>query len=326
MANYVQTVTGKIEAKSLGRCLSHQHVLFGYPGWENAVLSPFSWEDMMKEAVEVLKDAKERCGLTTVIDATPADCGRNIAFLKEVSEKTGIHIVASSGYYYEGEGAPAYFKFRMAYGNAEEEIYQMIRKEVCEGVGDTGIRTGVIKVATSNGVITEYEDLFLKAAARVSKETGTRIITHTQGGTMGSEQARRLISYGVKPEHIMIGHLDNCNDMDELLKIFEQGVYGGFDRLGIQGFTGALPENRRLALIAGLAGSGYADKIILSHDSIIKMLGDPWIYSEQDAEDLKNWNWTHVFEDILPLLQKMGLKEEVAESFIADNPQRFFGA
>ena len=326
MKSYVQTVLGPVPAEQLGRCLSHQHVLFGYPGWEGAVLSPFRWEEALEQAAAVLNDAKERCGLQTVIDATPADCGRNVAFLKAVSERTGVHIVASSGYYYEGEGAPAYFKFRMAYGSAAEEIYQMMRREVTEGVGDTGIRTGVLKVATSAGQITDYEDLFLRAAARVSAETGTRIITHTQAGTMGSEQARRLISYGARPEHIMIGHLDNCTDMDELLKIFEQGVYGGFDRLGIQGFTGALPESRRLAEIVGLAGSGYADKLILSHDSIIRMLGDPWVYSEQDARDLAHWNWIHVFEDILPRLQEMGLRPEQAEAMVTANPQRLFGA
>ncbi|MCI8537211.1 MAG: phosphotriesterase-related protein [Oscillospiraceae bacterium] len=326
MSSYVQTVMGPVRAEELGRTLSHQHVLFGYPGWENAVLSPFRWDEALDQAALVLKEAKERCGLKTVIDATPADCGRKVDFLKAVSERTGIHVVASSGYYYEGEGAPAYFKFRMAYGDAPEEIYQMMYREVTQGVGDTGIRTGVIKVGTSAGQITAYEDLFLRAAARVSAETGVRIITHTQGGTMGAEQARRIISYGAKPEHIMIGHLDNCTDMDELLRIFEQGVYGGFDRLGIQGFTGALPESRRLAEIVGLSGSGYGDKLILSHDSIIRMLGDPWVYSEQDAKDLERWNWTHVFEDILPRLQEMGLSPETAEAMVAKNPQALFGA
>lgn len=326
MSNTVQTVTGPIPAEQLGRCLSHQHVIFGYPGWENAVLRPFRRAEAVEEAVRVLRDARERCGLRTIVDATPADCGRDMSFLKEVSEASGVHIIASSGYYYEGEGAPAYFKFRMAYGDAPEEIYQMLRREVTDGVGDTGIRTGVIKVATSAGQITEYEDLFLRAAARVSAETGTRIITHTQAGTMGAEQARRLMEYGAAPEHIMIGHLDNCTDMDELLKIFEQGVYGGFDRMGIQGFTGALPESRRLAEIVGLAGSGYGDKIILSHDSIVRMLGDPWVYSEQDAKDLARWNWTHVFEDILPRLREMGLSPETTEAFVAANPGRLFGA
>ena len=43
MRNYVQTVLGPVAANQLGRCLSHQHVLFGYPGWEGAVLAPFRW-------------------------------------------------------------------------------------------------------------------------------------------------------------------------------------------------------------------------------------------------------------------------------------------
>ncbi len=324
MSNFVQTVTGPISACALGRCLAHQHVLFGYPGWENAVLAPFRYEEALEEAAAVLLDAKERCGLQTIIDATPADCGRNVAFLRDVSQRTGVNIVASSGYYYEGEGAPAYFKFRMAYGDAPEEVYQMLLREVTCGVGDTGIRTGVIKVATSAGQITDYEDIFLRAAARVSAETGVHIITHTQKGSMGAEQARRLISYGAQPEHILIGHLDNCTDMDELLRIFEQGVYGGFDRMGIQGFTGALPESRRLAEIVGLVGSGYADKLILAHDSIVRMLGDPWVYSPQDAKDLSRWNWTHVFEDILPQLQQMGLSAETTERFVTANPAAFF--
>jgi len=263
-------------------------------------------------------------GGKTVIDATPGDCGRNVEFLKEVSDKSGVNIVASTGYYYESEGSPSYFKFRMAYGNALEEIYRMMHKEVCEGVGTTGIRCGVIKVSSSANIITEYEDLFLKAAARVSAETGVRIITHTQAGTMGAEQAKRLIEYGASPNHIMIGHLDNCTDMNELFNIFEQGVYGGFDRMGIQGFTGAYPENRRLAAVFGLAGSGFADRIILSHDSIVQMLGDPWIYSEQDAKDLENWTWTHIFEHIMPRLEEMGLPSSVVCKFVEDNPNALF--
>lgn len=320
----VQTVTGSINAEQMGRCLSHQHLIFGYPGWENAALSPFQPKEFMDRAEGVLMDAKQRCGLQTIIDATPGDCGRDPVLMRDISLLTGINIIASTGYYYEGEGAPAYFKFRMAYGDAQEEIYQMMRTEVCEGIRGTGIKAGVIKVATSDGVITPYEDLFLRAAARVSKEEGVPIITHTQNGTMGSEQARRLKAYGANPKKIMIGHLDNCTDLNELMKIFEEGVYGGFDRMGIQGFTGALPESRRMAAIMGLAGSGYSDKIILSHDSIIQMLGDPWIYSEQDAKDLVDWNWTHVFEDVLPQLQKMGLCPEVTEKFVKANPQALF--
>ena len=320
MKNSIQTVTGSIAKNEIGRCLAHQHVIFGYPGWENAVQAPYKEEEQLSKACSVLNDAKERYGLKTIVDATPADCGRMPLFLKKVSELTGINIVMTSGYYYEGEGAPAYFKFRMAYGNAEEEIYKMMYKEVTEGVGDTGIKAGVLKVASGAGAISEYEDLFMRAAARVSAETDTPIITHTQKGTMGAEQAKRLKEYGADPNHIMIGHLDNCTDADELLKVAEEGVFMGFDRMGLQGFTGAPLESRKLVLIDGIASLGYADKICLAHDSIVTMLGDPWIYSEQDAEYLKDWDWVHVFKNIMPQLIKMGLPESTVERFVTDNP------
>jgi phosphotriesterase-related protein len=320
----VQTVTGPVRPEDLGRTLIHQHLVFGYPGWENAVLSPFDKEKFLDKAEKILGDMRDRCGVRTIVDATTGDCGRNPELMKEVAERTGLNIIATSGYYYEGEGAPAYFKFRMAYGNAEEEIYQMMRTEVREGIHGTGIRAGVLKIATSSGQITEYEDLFIRAAARVSSEEKVPIITHTQGGTMAAEQARRLLEYGADPEHIMIGHLDNCADMDELMKVFEAGVFGGFDRFGIQGFTGALPETRRIAAVVGIANSGYEDRIMIAHDSILQMLGDPWIYTEKDAKDLENWTWTHVFDDIIPRFHEMGLSDETTEKFVSDNVKRLF--
>ena len=54
--------------------------------------------------------------------------------LKEVAEKTGINIICSSGYYYEGEGAPAYFKQKAGMGDISPEIYEMLKKEVTEGI------------------------------------------------------------------------------------------------------------------------------------------------------------------------------------------------
>ncbi len=45
-----------------------------------------------------------------MVDATPNECGRNVLVNKAVSEQTGLNVIAASGYYYEEEGAPAYFK------------------------------------------------------------------------------------------------------------------------------------------------------------------------------------------------------------------------
>jgi len=323
MANnrMVETVTGPVAPDKLGKCLTHEHFVFGYPGWQGD--SKFQREAFIAKAVQEMEVLKA-FGVVTIVDATPADCGRDPLLLKEISLRSGMNIVCTAGYYHEKEGATAYFKFRMAYGDAPTEVYEMLRREVTEGIGDTGVKAGILKVASGLGEITPYEELFLEAIAQVAREEDMNITTHTQGGTMGAEQARRLIACGVKPERIMIGHLDNCADLHELMNIFEQGVYGGFDRLGIQGFTGALPESRRLAAICGMAASGYDERIILSHDSLFLMLGHAWNYSPQDAKDLKNWHWRHVFEDVLPALKAMGLPPKTVDAFVEANPKAFF--
>ncbi|MGN1033169.1 MAG: phosphotriesterase [Intestinibacter sp.] len=323
MKNKVMTVLGEIDAADIGKCLMHQHAVFGYPGWQCAGI-PFDYNEAMQYVESVVKDAKNRFGLNTFVDATPGDCGRNPNFLKELSERTEVNIIASTGCYYEGEGASAYFKTRLNMGDAPQEIYEMMMNDLTKQIGISGVRAGVIKVATSADEITPYEDLFLQAASKVSSEIGVRIITHTQDGKQGSEQVRRMVEYGVKPEHIMVGHLDGCTDIDELFKIFEYGAYGAFDRLGLQYVAGTLAENRRIALIAGLAMSGFGEKIMLAHDSIAFLMGKAWIKEGLLAEALKNWNWVHVFENIIPGLKKMGVSEQIADAMVLDNPRSFF--
>lgn len=57
----------------------------------------------------------------------------------------------------KGEGAPPYFKFRQTLGTAENDIYEMFITEINKEIANTGIRQGIIKLASSKGEITPYE-------------------------------------------------------------------------------------------------------------------------------------------------------------------------
>ncbi len=162
MAKTVETVLGPVPVERLGKTLIHEHFLFGYPGFQGDVTrGPFREDEALRVAVEAAEKMK-RHGIQTVVDPTPNDCGRNPAFLRRVAEETELNIICATGYYYEGEG--------------------------------------VIKLASSKGRITEYEKMFFRAAARAQKETGAVIITHTQEGTMGPEQAAYLLESGADPK------------------------------------------------------------------------------------------------------------------------------
>jgi len=326
MATMVETVLGPAAADQLGKTLIHEHFLFGYPGFQGDVThGPFREDEALRVAIEVAEKMK-RHGIQTVVDPTPNDCGRNPLFLRRIAEETGLNIICATGYYYEGEGAPPYFKFRQLLGTAEDDIYDMFMTELTEGIADTGIKAGVIKLASSKGRITEYEKLFFRAAARAQKETGAVIITHTQEGTMGPEQAAYLLEHGADPNKIVIGHMCGNTDPDYHRRTLEHGVYIAFDRFGIQGMVGAPADDERVRTLLALLRDGYADRIMLSHDTVNLWLGRPFTLPEPFAEMMKNWHVEHLFVNILPALKNEGVDDKELEQMFVRNPAALFSA
>lgn len=320
-----QTVTGPVDAAQLGFTLPHEHVIFGYPGYQgDLTLGPFNHEAALESCVQTAKAVLSR-GIKTLVDATPNECGRDPAFLREVSRASGLQILCSTGYYYEGEGATTYFKFRASLGGGEAEIEEMMLKEVTEGIGETGIRAGVIKVASSREAITPYEQMFFRAAARVQRETGVPIITHTQEGQQGPQQAELLLSEGADPQRIMIGHMDGNTDVNYHRATLKHGVSIAFDRLGLQSMVGMPTDGVRLEVITTLLGEGYADRMLLSHDSIWHWLGRPLPMPDAMLPALKDWHPLHLTDDILPALQERGITPEQIEQMTMKNPARLFG-
>src|SRR5699024_8384256 len=180
MTDSIETVTGTIPIDEMGKTLIHEHFLFGYPGIEGDVtLGRFNQEEADENAVTAARNVMEY-GVKKVVEPNPNECGRKTKMLKEVSEITGLQIVCATGFYYEGEGVPPYFKFRQMLGTAEEDIYEMFITEVKDGIAGTEIRPGIIKLASSKGEITPYEQMFFEAAARVHRNRYFTCDTYTR--------------------------------------------------------------------------------------------------------------------------------------------------
>lgn len=320
----VETVTGPISIDSLGKTLIHEHFIFGYPGFQGDVTLGAFKEDKVLEAAIGVARLMQSFGVQTVVDPTPNECGRNPLFLKKISEATGLQIICATGYYYEGEGAPPYFKFRQALGTAEQEIYEMFKIEITEGIAGTGIKPGIIKLASSKDQITEYEKMFFRAAARVQRETGTVILTHTQEGTMGPEQARLLIELGADPSKIIIGHICGNTDPAYHKEVMDQGVRVGFDRFGIQGMVGAPFDQERITTLLSLLDEGYENQILLAHDTVNIWLGRPPVMNEQVMKIMENWHPGHIFENILPALREYGVTEKQIDKILGFNAEELF--
>jgi phosphotriesterase-related protein len=324
MMKTVETVTGQIPVAQLGKTLIHEHFIFGYPGYQGDVtLGPFIEEEALEAAIDVAR-LMQSYGVQTVVDPTPNECGRNPLFLKKISEATGLQIICATGYYYEGEGAPPYFKMRQGLGSAEEEIYEMFKTEIIEGIAGTGIKPGIIKLASSKDEISEYEKMFFRAAARVQRETGIVILTHTQEGTMGPEQARMLIEQGADPSKIIIGHMCGNTNSAYHKEVMDQGVRIGFDRFGIQVLVGAPFDQERVATLMALIDEGYENQILLAHDSVNIWLGRPPVMNEQVTQIMENWHPAHIFENILPTLRENGITEKQINKMLGLNAVSLF--
>jgi phosphotriesterase-related protein len=303
----------------------HEHLIFGYPGWQYDTAAPaYDREKTVELCVEMIEQARQY-GLKTIVDATPNDGTRDPELYKIVSEKTGVNIICATGLYTEAEGAAAYFKSRALYsGNPRSiinEIYETFMKDITQGIGDSGVKAGVIKVGTSKDVIAPYEEAIMEAAVMAQKDTGVPIITHTEAGTMAPQQADFLIGKGADVKKLMIGHMCGNANLQYHLEVLQKGPYICFDRFGLEVI---FPDVLRTGTVIGLIGLGYEKQIMLSHDSIIKWLGREFPLPEPAIPLVANWNLTHIFKNIIPMLKKANITDDQINTIMVDNPRRLF--
>jgi phosphotriesterase-related protein len=315
----VQTTTGTARASELGRTLIHEHVLIGMPGWDLDPLAPrFDRGEAMARAIDQLHELAD-LGVETFVDPCPMDLGRDVEFLAELSQKSGMRIVCTTGAYYEAAGIT--FTFRHM---SVEQITEIYIEEIERGIGRTGIRAGAVKIATGAGVVSDYEKNLVTAGARAARETGVPIISHTENATCGHDQIDLVTAEGVAAERLLVGHSDGIDDPEYHRSLAERGAFVGFDRFGISIFV---PDEVRIRNVLRLAEAGHTERILLSHDSIVCWLGRP-VPMGNRYEDLlallPDWRPNLIFRKVIPELLKRGLSKDDVETILVKNPRRLF--
>jgi phosphotriesterase-related protein len=320
----INTVMGPVSPDDLGITFIHEHMVYAWPGWEcDTAAPPYNRDKIFKDCVESIEKAM-KYGLKTFVDTTPNDGGRDPELYKMVADKTGINVICATGLFSEQEGSSMYFRNQaMLTGNPGKIVGYMCEsfvKDITKGIGASGVKAGLLKIATSKGQITPYEKMVMQAAVIAQKETGVPLITHTEEGTMGPEQADFLIEQGVDVNRLMIGHM--CNDsLPYHLEVLKKGPYIGFDRLGLNFY---FPDDKRIEVIKALVRSGYEKQIMLSQDVVIHWPGREIVVFEAARPAVANWKLTHIFENILPALKKGGVTDDQIKTILVDNPRRLF--
>ena len=168
----VNTVLGTIPAEELEIVAVHEHIGYGMPGSELDTKWWKSPEQAYEETVPKLRKFREYGG-GTFVDATGICNGRDVDYYKSLSRKTGVHIVACTGFVGGDTALPHFSRASVDY------LTKVFIHEITVGIGNTGAKAGVIKVGVSRGGrMTDLDKRIYRAAARAAVVTGAPILTH----------------------------------------------------------------------------------------------------------------------------------------------------
>jgi phosphotriesterase-related protein len=311
----VNTVRGAVPAEALGRTLMHEHIFVLSPEIEKTVEE---WDEASEQAraVTKLRELKQH-GIDTLVDLTVVGLGRSISRIATIAEQVPeINVVVATGVYTYNE-VPMYFHFRgpgTILGGPEPMIDLFVR-EIRDGIGDTGVRAGILKCATDRPGITPGVERVLRAIAHAHRITGVPITTHTPTPPqpLGLEQQRIFKEEGVDLTRVVIGHSGGTVDTDYHLELIANGSYLGFDHFGLPGIT----LEQRVDAVARLCAQGHANRIVLSHDAMCSV--DWFPRSVMDASE--TWRWTYISDEVLPAMRARGITEADITTMLVDNPR-----
>jgi phosphotriesterase-related protein len=269
--------------------------------------------DDFEKTVEELRMYKELGG-QSIVDAQPVGCGRMAEYLAESSRKTGVNIIASTGFH----KLIFYAEDHWIKCLDEDELADIFIHELEKGMfvdGDYKVpekavlsKAGVIKTASDGeGITPEYKKLF-KAAARASKSTGFSILSHTEMGKHALEQIELFAKEGVNPDCVIICHLDrDLSDTEYHRAVAETGVFMEYDTIGRFKYHSDMEEAKFIAKMVEL---GFEDRILLGLDTT--------------RDRLKSYGGKiglgYIKQEFIPLLLEVGITEGIIEKFTIKNP------
>jgi phosphotriesterase-related protein len=313
----VQTVQGAVDAGDLGIVLAHEHVRFR----DEAVAEqwPGRYDDQLElDAALVAVTATKEHGVKTIVDATAMFGGRDVNFMKQVADETGVRIVACTGIY-SYDYLPHYFENRDVDVMADHFVEDIERG--CQG---TDIRAAFLKCAADAAGVTENVEKIHRAVARASVQTGAPIMAHSMPAVAtGPRQVEIFKEEGVDLSRVQIAHCGDSEDVGYIEGLLAEGVYVGLDRYGLEMY---LPIDKRNATAAELLRRGHAERLTISQDFCASIDWFPPEAAEffESQGAIRNWSMTLVFEEVVPWLREQGVMDDaVFETVFVDNPRRW---
>lgn len=256
--------------------------------------------DAIDDTIKEFKELKKK-GAANVLDVTNRGMGRNIEYALKVQEETGINIIFSTGYYKEPFLPEEVYKF------SEDELKNVIVKEIIEGIDGTKIKAQVIgEIGTSKDAVAPIERKLFIAGARAQEETGRPISTHTTLGRLGLEQLDILEENGADLNKVIIGHADLSGDIDYILKLIDRGAYVAFDTIGKINY---MSEENRLSMLKEICSRGLSKRVVMSMD----------ITRKSHLKARGGLGYSYLLDSFIPFIRENGISEKDIENMLINN-------
>ncbi|MFJ6466838.1 phosphotriesterase [Streptomyces sp. NPDC091387] len=292
MVATVRTVLGDVPAGDLGVCDAHDHLFLRSP------LLPGQELADPEDAAQRLGSFAELGGCT-VVQWTPYGMGRGAGSLAGLSRSTGVHVVAATGLHQAAHYPPA----RLA--PIRDGLASLFVAELTEGIGSTGVRAGLIKVAGAFHAVDAHARLTMTAAAEAHHRTGAPIAVHLELGSAAGDVLDLLCGeLDVAPQRVVLGHLGRSPDGTMQREAARAGAFLAFDgpSRAHHATDWRLPEE-----LAALAEAGFGGQLLLGGDTTVpETPGMPYLLRR-----------------LRPRLEKV-LGAQVMAAALIDNPARAF--
>ena len=344
----VNTIQGELDSRQLGITLSHEHIILN--AWGDIMtrnpppeLAELAKSEIFHEKVKLenLGALKINCtavldnlifddidlavreinkfrdlGGKTIVEVTNEKMGRDVLKLKEISEKTKVNIIASTGFYVESNHPDYVEKYSI------EKLAGIMIDEIKKGIDDTGIRAGVIgEIGISRSMLPDEEKV-LRASAIAQKETGVAEYIHIWPfGSEGIKVMDILEKTEIDPGKVVIGHVDGKIDFDYYRELLKRGVNIGFEHFGkefreeIGNDFYLIPNDleRTLAIRQLLEeDETNLEKIMISTDRCLKM----------EMTAYGGFGYEHILKNIVPMMKKLGFEQRHIDTLLVENPRR----
>ena len=350
MAGKAMTVRGPIDPDHLGITLMHEHLFVAttrtYTPDDNTPATDWRlWEhDLTMDRLDLTRARRpimdnwfladeqtaideatdfRNLGGRTLVELTSIGIRRDPLAMARVSYATGLNVIMGTGWYMK-----LYHPDDMDELTLEDMTDEIIR-DITIGVGDTGIRSGIIgEVGIEGAPITENDVKSIRASGRAGRATGAPITFHRGG--QGREKLTVigiLSDEGADLSRVIFGHSDPiASDMDLMLEMLAHGVYIEFDLMGrvgvplryapdgddLRSFMSSAGTAAVADAIPRLIDAGHTDRILLSQDVSAKM----------QLKKYGGTGYSFILEKFLPELRSRGVSQEHIHTMMVDNPQR----